>query len=124
VNTATFTPSITRTSTITQTPTITTTFTPIPTPCLVCECIPIAYPQPAKNSLTFGYALSTGSSVKVYVYNLMGTQVAVFENAFAPAGTDTFVCDVSKFPPGMYFYIIKAPDSGSKFKVAKFMVER
>jgi hypothetical protein len=86
--------------------------------------VPIAYPQPASNSITFAYALSTGSAIKVYVYNLMGTQIAVYEQAYVPAGTHSFVCDVSKYPPGMYFYIIKATDSGTKFKAAKFMVER
>jgi hypothetical protein len=86
--------------------------------------VPIAYPQPAGDKITFGYSLSSASAIKIYVYNIMGTQVAVFEQAINKAGTNTAVFSVRKFTPGMYFYIIKVPGTDIKFKATKFMVER
>jgi hypothetical protein len=85
---------------------------------------PIVYPQPADNTITFAYTLSARSGVKIFVYNLVGAQVAVFEQAAGAAGINTAECDVSKLSPGIYFYIIKAPDSGVKFKVNKFMIKK
>jgi hypothetical protein len=59
----------------------------------------------------------------------MGTQVAVFDAgqgtaSLPPMPPDIATFDISKFAPGVYFYIVKAPDSGSKFNVEKFEVER
>ncbi len=125
--TDTVTSTITQTTTITLTSTITSTFTATPlvtdTPTPPVTSGSIAYPQPAANTITFAYNLPTPSSVKIYVYNLIGVEVAVFEGA--PGNNPaTVTCDISKFAPGMYFYIIKAPDIGVKFAVNKFEVEK
>lgn len=120
--TTTATVSNTATRTATSTVVNTATATPVPTPPVTYE--PITFPQPAANTITFAYKLSVPASVKIFVYNMMGTEVAVLDQAAGISGINTLVCDVSKFPPGIYFYIIKVPDTGEKFKVNKFMIER
>lgn len=122
--TPTITATVSNTATRTATSTVvnTATATPIPTPPVNYE--PITFPQPAANTITFAYKLIVPASVKIYVYNMMGTEVAIFDQAAGVPGINTSVCNVSKFPPGIYFYIIKVPDTGKKFKVNKFMIER
>jgi hypothetical protein len=97
----------------------------VPTPPVNSQ--PIAYPQPADSTITFAYKLlAPSSSVSIYVYNLMGAQVAVFGPAAGVTGVNSYTPPegISKFAPGIYFYIVKAPDSGTKFNVDKFIVER
>jgi hypothetical protein len=129
--TDTVTPTVTVTLTGTVMPTETMTpLVSVPTPPVAEQ--PIAYPQPASDTITFAYKLRAPSAtVKIYVYNLMGTQVAVFGPYAGIAGINTAKIDpaqpdkgLSKFAPGIYFYIIKAPDSGSRFDVQKFEVEK
>ncbi len=132
VNTATSTPvntaTDTVTATITPTSTITSTFTETPmvtdTPTPPVSAQPYTYPQPAANTVTFAYNLTAPSSVKIYVYNLIGVRVAVFEQSGSQGMNYLHNCDISKFAPGIYFYLIKAPDAGVKFAVNKFEVER
>ena len=80
-----------------------------------------AYPQPAKNTLVFNFELSSAAAVKIYVYNISGIPVAVFEKP-GIAGYNNPGFDISQFPPGVYYYIIKAGDK--KFSPDKFLVER
>ena len=120
--TQTVTPTWTGTGTITVTATVTQTST-VTTPPVIYQ--PIAYPQPASQKITFAYKLTAAAQVKIYVYNLMGSQVAVFEAAAAGPGINSSPAfDISKFAPGVYFYMVKTTDPAVKFDVQKILVER
>ena len=73
--TNTITPTVTETAVNTATRTVTPVFTGTATATAVIappvDQEPAAYPQPAKNSITFSYKLKVSSAVKIYVYNLM-----------------------------------------------------
>lgn len=115
-----------QTSTGTPSATVTHTLTPAvtntPVPPVLYQ--PVAYPQPASDSISFAYKLNSDSWVKIYIYNLMASQVAVFEVSSAPAGISSAMFDISKFAPGVYFYLVKTGDPAVKFSVQKFLVER
>ena len=112
-------PTFTATSTVTQTPVVAATATPSQTPSFIAK----AYPQPAGNSITFAYKLSKAGKVSVNVFNLSGLPVAALDGGIKGTGDNASAFDISSLAPGIYFYIIKS-DTGDKFGVNKFVVER
>ncbi len=98
-----------------------------PTPA-VEEGSSIAYPQPARGSITFSYKLTeAATAVNIYVYNLKGSQVAAFEAGAGIAGQNFDTFDTSKFSSGVYFYMIVADNAAggvTKQKLSKFIVGR
>ena len=117
--TYTVTPTVTETMFVTATLTSTETPVPTQTPSFLAK----AYPQPAGGSITFAYRLSKAGKVSVNVYNLGGLPVAVLDAGVGATGDNTSAFDISALSPGVYFYIIKC-DTGDKFRVNKFVVER
>jgi len=85
------------------------------------------FPQPASSVLNIVYNLNDQADVKIYIYNVAGMLVADIENSMAIQGTNKTTIDLSKFSPGIYYYVIKAVlYSGGKedFSINKFMVAK
>jgi len=106
----------------------TATVTPTSAAPVLADTKPIAYPQPAMNTLSFAYRLSAaGRAAKVYVYNIAGSKVAEFDGT-ANAGTNVIPnIDITKMASGLYFYLVKVTEidgSVSSLKLSKFAVER
>ncbi|MCX8093629.1 MAG: IPT/TIG domain-containing protein, partial [Candidatus Goldbacteria bacterium] len=128
-------PTITQTSTstptntMTMTATITETVTITPTAIVkeVALGSSFCWPQPARDELNIVYGLNIPAFITIYIYNAAGTYIANINHNGTNSNTNTVKIDVSKFSPGIYYYIIKAKtiDGGEiKFKVNKFIIER
>lgn len=120
--TATLPPTSTRTATATNTPFVTATATP--TAAAVAGGS-YCYPQPAKGSMTIVYPLAQEADITVNVYNLAAIKVAEFTGHGMGVENNTINTDVSKFAPGIYYYIITGKTLGGqniKLPVNKFMV--
>lgn len=130
-STPTYTNTPTDTGTGTFTPTVTPVFTNTVTPTeyyrLPSEGQTYVFPQPASSVLNIVYNLNDQADVKIYIYNVAGMLVADIENSMAIQGTNKTTIDLSKFSPGIYYYVIKAVlYSGGKedFSINKFMVAK
>lgn len=62
------------------------------------------YPNPFNPATAITVELPERAQVKVEVYSLLGTSVAVLKNGMLNAGTHTMVWDASAQPSGVYFY--------------------
>jgi len=122
-STSTITATITLTFTITQTATVTPTF-------ILKEVVEensYCWPQPANRELNIVYGLNTSANISINIYNAAGNFVGNINDSSAISNFNTVKIDVSRFSPGIYYYIIKAKTNDGKeikFKVNKFIVER
>jgi len=62
------------------------------------------YPNPFNPITTISYYLSRASLVNLYIYNILGQQVAKLDSGMKTSGLNTVQWDASNFPSGVYFY--------------------
>ncbi|MBN1558936.1 T9SS type A sorting domain-containing protein, partial [candidate division KSB1 bacterium] len=62
------------------------------------------YPNPFNPSTQISYTVPRNEMVKLTVYNLLGSQIAVLVNEMKNAGTYTVGFDATDLPSGMYVY--------------------
>lgn len=60
------------------------------------------YPNPANTYTKIGYTLSSASSVKVSLYNIMGNNLGVVFEDYRNAGYHVEEISTIKYPPGVY----------------------
>jgi hypothetical protein len=66
------------------------------------------YPNPFNPITAISYQLSAVSNVKLVVYNMLGSEVAVLVNERRNAGVHEVRFDGSSLASGVYFYRLKA----------------
>ncbi len=67
------------------------------------------FPNPFNPSTNIEFELLQDSDVKVVVYNLEGSEVAVLHKGFLSKGKYQFKFDGSEFPSGIYLYKVSTP---------------
>jgi len=68
------------------------------------------YPNPFNAQTVIEYQLPVSSTVKVEVYNLLGSRVATLIDAHQEAGYKSVTWDASEISSGIYFYKLSAGD--------------
>ncbi len=76
------------------------------------------YPNPFNPTTIISYSLPRAANVTLKVYNALGQQVAVLENAFKQAGVYKVNFDASKLSSGVYIYTLRAGEFVSSKKMA------
>lgn len=66
------------------------------------------YPNPFSERTTIRYALDKVAHVRLSVYDVVGRQVKVVEDAHKPAGEYEIIFDGSRLPAGFYLYRLSA----------------
>ena len=66
------------------------------------------YPNPFNSQTTINYTLSTGGSVELKVYDILGREVITMVTEEKAPGRYELVFDASSIPSGVYFYKIQA----------------
>ncbi|MBN1996113.1 T9SS type A sorting domain-containing protein, partial [candidate division KSB1 bacterium] len=66
------------------------------------------YPNPFNPTTTIDYALKTDGTVKLFVYDLTGKEVAVLVDGFQSAGNHKVQFDAANLTSGVYFYKMQA----------------
>ena len=74
------------------------------------------YPNPFNTATVIRYSLPEDGLVTVYVYNLLGQQVATLYNGHQQAGYHQVLWDAEDNPAGVYFYSLKAGDYQESMK--------
>ena len=69
-----------------------------------------AYPNPATNSLTLPYVLTSPSAVELSVYDVLGRRVLELVTARQPEGSHEARLDASALAPGVYVVQLRAGD--------------
>jgi hypothetical protein len=77
------------------------------------------YPNPFNPSTTIRYSLPHAGYVKLFVYDILGRQVAALVNKTQDAGTYNIPFDASLLPSGVYFYRLNA---GTYIETKKLML--
>lgn len=77
------------------------------------------YPNPFNPATQIQYTIDKTSKVKLTVYNILGSQVAVLVNATQEPGLKTVTFNASNLSSGVYFYKLEA---GSKMMSKKMML--
>lgn len=62
----------------------------------------VAYPNPAKDRMTFVFHLETAAKVEIRLYNLAGEQVAALSGDFAAGRGQSLVWNLADAAPGVY----------------------
>ncbi len=116
------------TPTVTMTPTATPTFTPTPTPTVTRTATPQvggpaiafqAYPNPAKDKVTFVMTLDQAAEVKIALYNLTGEPVSVVSARLGAGKNQVVIWDCKSVAPGVYLAQVNIPgQSTRKVKLA------
>jgi hypothetical protein len=66
------------------------------------------YPNPFNPTTTLTYALPVDGVVQLWVFNILGQEVALLVRDYKQAGVHTVLWDASPDPSGVYFYKITA----------------
>lgn len=62
----------------------------------------LAYPNPARDRLTFVFHLDAAAKVEIHVYNLAGEQVAALSGDFPAGPGQSLVWNLADVAPGVY----------------------
>jgi len=65
------------------------------------------YPNPFNSFTTINYELKSHSEVKLFVYNVMGENVATLVNQWQTAGEHAVIFDAGNLESGVYFFSLK-----------------
>jgi len=76
------------------------------------------YPNPVTNTTSIAYQLSSGSKVRLSVYNSFGNLVTILVDEFKAPGNHSVNLNTTDFANGIYFYQIRVND----FSLTKKMV--
>ncbi len=84
----------------------------------------IAFPNPFTNDITIRYAINMDSPVKIIITDVLGKQIAVYDQGKKERGSHEFVWNSKSkngqvVPSGVYFYTLKAGDQIFKDKIIK-----
>lgn len=62
----------------------------------------VAYPNPARDRMTFVFHLDAAARVEMHIYNLAGEQVANLSGDFPAGRGQSLVWDLKEVAPGVY----------------------
>ncbi len=84
----------------------------------------VAFPNPFSDNITIHYGISEPSSVKITITDVLGKQIAVYDQGKRERGTHEFVWNSKSktgqlVPNGIYFYTVQAGDRNFKDKIIK-----
>jgi len=77
------------------------------------------FPNPFNPSTVIGYSIPFPGTVKLTIYDILGSEVAAVLNEYKPAGNYQVRFDASGLPSGIYFYTVT---SGSFSDTKKMML--
>jgi hypothetical protein len=77
------------------------------------------YPNPFNPSTTINYSLAKDGHVKITLYNILGSKVALLVNENKQAGAYSLQFNAHTLPSGIYFYRL---ESGSYSDIKKFVL--
>ncbi len=80
------------------------------------------YPNPAVNNITLGFNLTENKTVQTTIFNAVGQQVSIGQQADGIQGENTLTLDVSTLPEGIYFAQIMV--EGNLAGTKRFVVTR
>lgn len=66
------------------------------------------YPNPFRPETSIPVEMNTGMSIRLRVFNLLGEEVAVLHDGFAPPGRHVFRFEGAGLPPGAYSYRVES----------------
>ena len=64
------------------------------------------YPNPFNPSTTIQYALSTPGDVTLSIYDILGRKITDLVSSYQSTGNHTAVWNASRFPSGVYVYVL------------------
>jgi hypothetical protein len=84
----------------------------------------VAFPNPFSDNITIHYGISESSPVKIMITDVLGKQIAVYDQGKRERGTHEFVWNSKSkngqvVPNGIYFYTVQAGDRSFKDKIIK-----
>ena len=68
------------------------------------------YPNPFNAQTNISFNMGSAGEVRLDVYNVLGERVATLVDGHVRAGKHTITWDASKYPSGIYFYKLTAPE--------------
>lgn len=77
------------------------------------------YPDPFNSSTTINYSVKQDGIVRISVYNILGSRVAVILDAYKAAGNYSLRFNGDNLPGGVYFYKL---ESGGLILTKKFIL--
>lgn len=77
------------------------------------------YPDPFNSSTTINFSVKQDGNVRLAVYNILGTRVAVILDAYKTAGEYSVRYNGNNLPGGVYFYKL---ESGGNIITRKFIL--
>lgn len=125
--TRTITQTFTHTPTVTVTPTITMTATSTPGYGNIESGKTRVFPQPASDTMKIEYGLAEAAEVSLIIFNAGAIKVSEKNRIQALPGSNIEVINVTRYAPGVYYYVIRARNASGKetvFPVNKFLVAR
>ena len=79
--------------------------------------IPVIYPNPSTNSVTFEFILPISGITKIQLYDLSGRVVKNVGNEFLDAGNHNYEIDISDLPNGQYNLTIETSTGITSHKI-------
>jgi hypothetical protein len=84
----------------------------------------IAFPNPFNDNITIRYGMNEASAVKIIITDVLGKQVAIFDQGKKEKGSHEFIWNSKNkngqtVPNGVYFYTLKAGEASFKDKIIK-----
>jgi len=76
-------------------------------------------PNPVISSTTLHYVLKSNMNVELKIFNLKGQQVFTLLNEYQLKGEQTIVLNGSELPAGVYFCVLKTPQTVETKKIIK-----
>jgi hypothetical protein len=75
------------------------------------------YPNPFNPTTNIKYYVPQGSNVRIYLYNILGSQIITIFDGFTAAGDHELTLDGSKLSSGVYFVNFSARDYQKAIKI-------